>query len=115
MVWSRLDYWWYYSFKWAIYVNSFYLRPMATTDNQYICTDGPYKIIRHPGYLAFIISWIGFSAATGNWIVFITISAMALYAYVRRIKAEEQMLLDHFSVDYQQYMNESSRIIPFIY
>ncbi|CAO3628125.1 unnamed protein product [Cunninghamella blakesleeana] len=101
--------------RWAIHVNSFYLRPMATTDNQYICTDGPYKVIRHPGYLAFIIAWIGFSLATGNWIVCITISLMALYAYIRRINAEEQMLLDHFSVDYQQYMNESFRIIPFVF
>jgi protein-S-isoprenylcysteine O-methyltransferase Ste14 len=31
------------------------------------------------------------------------------YGYLLRIQAEEQMMLDRFGVDYQQYMNESYR------
>jgi protein-S-isoprenylcysteine O-methyltransferase Ste14 len=95
--------------RWTTYVNPFYLRSMATTDDHFICTDGPYKTIRHPGYLAFLIAWIGFALMTDNWISFWIITSLMTYAYIKRIQAEEQMMLDRFGVDYQQYMNESNR------
>lgn len=95
--------------RWTTYVNPFYLRTMATTDDHFICTDGPYKTIRHPGYLAFLIAWIGFGLITDNWISFFMITVLMTYAYLARIQAEEQMMLDRFGIDYQQYMNESYR------
>ncbi|KAI8076354.1 uncharacterized protein BX664DRAFT_287897 [Halteromyces radiatus] len=101
--------------RWAIHVNAFYLRPLATTDDQYLCTDGPYKVIRHPGYLAFYLAWVGFGLASGNWVALVMIVLVMGYAYIRRIQAEEQMMLEQFGVDYQQYASESFRILPFIY
>ncbi|GAA5812396.1 hypothetical protein MFLAVUS_005848 [Mucor flavus] len=95
--------------RWTTFVNPFYLRTMATTDDHYICTDGPYKTIRHPGYLAFLLAWIGFGLVTSNWISFFMITVLMTWAYILRIQAEEQMMLDRFGVDYQQYMNESYR------
>lgn len=95
--------------RWTTYVNPFYLRTIATTDDHFICTDGPYKTIRHPGYLAFLIAWIGFGLITDNWISFFMITVLMTYAYLARIQAEEQMMLDRFGIDYQQYMNESYR------
>ncbi|KAG2213979.1 hypothetical protein INT47_001249 [Mucor saturninus] len=101
--------------RWTTFVNPFYLRTMATTDDHYICTDGPYKTIRHPGYLAFLLAWIGFGLVSDNWISFLMITLLMTYAYILRILAEEQMMLDRFGVDYQQYMNESYRLVPFIF
>lgn len=95
--------------RWTTYVNPFYIRTIATTDDHFICTDGPYKTIRHPGYLAFLIAWIGFGLITDNWISFFMITVLMTYAYLARIQAEEQMMLDRFGIDYQQYMNESYR------
>ncbi|KAI9254732.1 hypothetical protein EDC94DRAFT_696703 [Helicostylum pulchrum] len=101
--------------RWTTFVNPFYLRTMATTDDHYICTDGPYKTIRHPGYLAFLLAWIGFGLVTSNWISFFMITILMTWAYILRIQAEEQMMLDRFGVDYQQYMNESYRLLPWIF
>jgi protein-S-isoprenylcysteine O-methyltransferase Ste14 len=95
--------------RWTTYVNPFYLRTMATTDDHFICTDGPYKRIRHPGYLAFLLAWLGFGLVTENWVSFLMVSVLMLWTYLLRIAAEEQMMLDRFGVDYQQYMNESYR------
>ncbi|KAI9011905.1 hypothetical protein CLU79DRAFT_709854 [Phycomyces nitens] len=92
--------------RWATHVNPFYLRTVATTDDQYICTNGPYKLIRHPGYLAFLLAWVGFGLIT-NWFSFGVVLAVAVYSYVRRIQAEEQMMMDVFGVDYQQYADET--------
>ncbi|KAL7319736.1 hypothetical protein PS15m_002835 [Mucor circinelloides] len=101
--------------RWTTYVNPFYLRAMATTDDHFICTEGPYKTIRHPGYLAFLLAWIGFGFMTNNWISFVMVTVLMLWGYLLRILAEEQMMLDRFGVDYQQYMNESYRLVPFIF
>ncbi|KAI8987662.1 hypothetical protein BDF20DRAFT_281514 [Mycotypha africana] len=100
---------------WATFVNPFYLRALATTDDHFICTDGPYQYIRHPGYLAFMLAWIGFAFVTQNWISFGMITVLMTWVYVLRIRAEEQMMLDRFGVDYQQYINETRRLIPVIY
>jgi protein-S-isoprenylcysteine O-methyltransferase Ste14 len=94
---------------WATQSNTFYLLSMATTDDHYICTDGPYRVVRHPGYCSFLVAFIGFGLATGNVIAFIMIAVLMVYAYILRIQAEEQMMLDRFGVDYQQYMSETYR------
>ncbi|OAD77131.1 hypothetical protein PHYBLDRAFT_142644 [Phycomyces blakesleeanus NRRL 1555(-)] len=93
--------------RWAMHVNPFYLRAVATTDDQYICIDGPYKVIRHPGYMAFLLAWVGFGLAISNWFSFGVVLIVAVYSCVRRIQAEEQMMMDVFGVDYQQYADET--------
>ncbi|CEP13615.1 hypothetical protein [Parasitella parasitica] len=95
--------------RWTTYVNPFYLRAMATTDDHFICTDGPYRTIRHPCYLAFLLAWVGFGFMTNNWISLAMVTVLMLWGYLLRILAEEQMMLDRFGVDYQQYMNETYR------
>ena len=101
--------------RWSMLVNTFYMRAIATTENQYICTEGPYKVVRHPGYAAFVVGWLGFGLATQNWMAFLTTAVVITFAYIKRVFAEEQMMLEQFSVDYQQYINESSRLIPFVF
>ncbi|KAG0742844.1 hypothetical protein G6F23_006495 [Rhizopus arrhizus] len=82
--------------RWTTLTNPFYLRSMSTTDDHYI-------------------SWTGFAIIFGNWISFLLIFMPILCVYLLRIQAEEQMMLDRFGVDYQQYMYETYRIIPFIF
>jgi protein-S-isoprenylcysteine O-methyltransferase Ste14 len=55
------------------------------------------------------VAFLGFGLATGNVIAFIMIAVLMMYAYILRIQAEEQMMLDRFGVDYQQYMSETYR------
>ncbi|KAI8878365.1 hypothetical protein K501DRAFT_258716 [Backusella circina FSU 941] len=100
---------------WTTQSNTFYLLSMATTDDHYICTDGPYRVLRHPGYSSFLLAFLGFGLATGNLIAFIMITVLVVYAYILRIQAEEQMMLDRFGVDYQQYMTETYRLLPFVF
>ncbi|ORX46312.1 hypothetical protein DM01DRAFT_1339629 [Hesseltinella vesiculosa] len=101
--------------RWSIYSNTFYIRAIATTDDQFLCTDGPYKIIRHPGYLAFILAWWGFAVASGNWILTMLLGLGMTFVYIRRVLAEEQMMLERFGVDYQQYVEETFRLLPFVF
>ncbi|KAI9244065.1 hypothetical protein BY458DRAFT_561083 [Sporodiniella umbellata] len=100
--------------RWAVLTNPFYLCSMSTTDDQYICTTGPYKTIRHPGYCAYLISWAGFTLVVGNWLFFFIVFVPLTCTYFVRIQAEEQMMLDRFAMDYQQYTYETYRMIPYV-
>jgi protein-S-isoprenylcysteine O-methyltransferase Ste14 len=92
----------------------FYTRTLKVTENQTIVRAGPYRLIRHPGYLGSILMWIGAATATANWIVILITLAAVLSAYVYRIQNEEKMLLIA-NAEYAEYRKHTWRLIPFLY
>ena len=95
-------------------LGAFYTRTLKVADGQTIVRDGPYRLIRHPGYLGMILMWIGASAATGNWVVLLIVVAVILAAYHYRIQSEEKML-DSTLPGYGEYRSHTWRLIPPIY
>ncbi len=83
-------------------------------ENQVIVREGPYRLIRHPGYLGMILIWSGIAAATANWIVILIVFVVTISAYYYRIENEEKMLLS-MHADYSEYRSHTWRLIPFIY
>ncbi|KAH8550877.1 hypothetical protein BGW37DRAFT_61630 [Umbelopsis sp. PMI_123] len=100
---------------WAIHVNQFFVVDLTVSDDMFICTDGPYKVIRHPGYLGTLLIWTGFGLAATNWFVLIFVAGLVTYALIRRIQVEEEVLFERFGVDYQAYADETARLFPFVY
>jgi protein-S-isoprenylcysteine O-methyltransferase Ste14 len=95
-------------------LGAFYTRTLKVTENQIIIRDGPYRFIRHPGYLGSILMWMGVAAATANWIVILIVLLVTFSAYYYRIENEEDMLLTT-QMDYPEYRAHTWRLIPFIY
>ncbi|KAI8579212.1 hypothetical protein K450DRAFT_243298 [Umbelopsis ramanniana AG] len=100
---------------WAIHVNQFFVVDLTVSDDMFICTDGPYKVIRHPGYMGTLLIWVGFGLAATNWFVLIFVAGLVTYALIRRIQVEEEVLFERFGVDYQAYADETARLFPFLY
>ena len=74
---------------------------------------GPYRIIRHPMYLALLLTTLPLIISSFS-IFRLSIWIMLLLDLVLKIKYEEKLLLE--AVDgYENYLNESHKIIPFIY
>jgi protein-S-isoprenylcysteine O-methyltransferase len=44
----------------------FYSRTLCTSSEQVVMESGPYRVIRHPGYLGSIMVWTGFGVASGS-------------------------------------------------
>ncbi len=100
---------------WASRVlGAFYTRTLQVAQGQTIIREGPYRVIRHPGYLGMILLWVGVSAATGNWIVILVVLVAILAAYHNRIQNEEQMLLSTLP-GYAEYRSGTWRLLPPIY
>ena len=91
-----------------------YTRTLRVAQGQHIVQAGPYRFIRHPGYLGMILMWVGASAATGNWIVLLVVFIVIIAAYHNRIYNEEKMLLSKLP-GYDEYRSHTWRLLPPIY
>jgi protein-S-isoprenylcysteine O-methyltransferase Ste14 len=95
-------------------LGAFYTRTLKVTENQFIVREGPYRLIRHPGYLGSILMWMGVAAATANWIVLAVVLVVIFGVYIYRIQTEEKMLA-MTNVEYAEYQKHTWRLIPLIY
>ena len=77
-------------------------------------SDGPYRVIRHPGYAAALVAAVTSGVALGSWISTF-IAPVSLVLIVRRILIEDRML----QRDLPGYMNYAERVryrlIPYIW
>ena len=101
---------------WATQVlGSFYTRTLRTEAEQRLIAEGPYRVVRHPGYLGSVLLWLGAGIATGNWIAVMAISFPVLGGYWYRMRAEEAMLAEAFPGEYESYARRTWRVVPFVY
>jgi len=96
-------------------LGQFYTRTLRTEEGQRIVQEGPYRLIRHPGYLGTLLLWIGAALAIRNWLTLIVILVVMLIAYTYRISVEEKMLNATFGDVYQAYRKHTWRLLPPIY
>ncbi len=87
---------------------------LQITESHQLITDGYYKYIRHPLYLAETLRNFSFilifSSLYGA--LFMVVGTIFL---LLRIRTEEKMLIDAFGKDYIEYQKKTKKIIPYIY
>jgi protein-S-isoprenylcysteine O-methyltransferase len=93
----------------------FYTRTLRVTGDQHVVTSGPYRLIRHPGYLGSLLVWLGYCLGVGNWIALLAVAALMTGAYAWRIHAEERMLAETLGDEYRAYQRRTARLVPFVY
>jgi protein-S-isoprenylcysteine O-methyltransferase Ste14 len=101
---------------WANHIlGEFYTRTLKVTEKQVIVEEGPYKLIRHPGYMGMILLWVGAGLAVGNWLALLLAAGVMFAAYAYRIRSEETMMAASYGEQYQSYQRQTRKLIPFIY
>ena len=96
-------------------LGEFFTRTLLVAENQRIVREGPYRLVRHHGYLADLLLWIGAAVATHNVVVIFCICVVMALAYSYRIRREEAMMLSALGEPYAAYMAQTKRLIPLIY
>ncbi len=77
-----------------------------------IRSTGPYKFIRHPFYLSYILTWMAAPFTAESWALSLT-SFLMLAAYIKLIKDEESALLSGAHAEtYQKYRSQTGALIP---
>jgi protein-S-isoprenylcysteine O-methyltransferase Ste14 len=88
-----------------------YTRTLRIEGNQGLIESGPYRYLRHPGYLGSLLTWTGFALASRSIPVTALVGGLLGGAYRRRILAEEE-LLERELPGYAEYARRTSRLIP---
>jgi protein-S-isoprenylcysteine O-methyltransferase Ste14 len=92
-----------------------YSRTLRTDhDGQALIDSGPYRLIRHPGYLGSLLTWTGFALTSRSASVVALTSSLLGAAYGKRITAEEQ-LLQRDLPGYATYSQRTKKLVPFIW
>lgn len=92
-----------------------YTRTLRATEGQSLVTHGPYRVLRHPGYAASCLVWIGATLAFGRWPAAVVVGVLLILAYSWRIRAEETMLEATFGQAYRDYAARTWRLVPRVY
>jgi protein-S-isoprenylcysteine O-methyltransferase Ste14 len=77
----------------------------------HVVTDGPYRIVRHPGYLGMIVAAPAAALALGSWLALVPAIAYSLLI-ARRAALEDRYLREHLD-GYADYADRVRfRLVP---
>ena len=101
---------------WAMAVNPFF-SPVVRIQSErghHLVTGGPYRMIRHPGYLAMLISVPATALAIGSWLALIP--GLTFSGVIARRAAIEDEFLKLNLAGYSSYaLKVRSRLVPSIW
>ena len=80
---------------------------------QTLATNGPYKVVRNPMYLARFLILFGCLMFLGNWAVLAICPVIYYFYMVNRVGREEVRLQQLLGEPYALYCREVSRFVPF--
>jgi protein-S-isoprenylcysteine O-methyltransferase Ste14 len=125
--WSDLNIWWMvpgvisllfamFLSEWALMENKFFELGVRIQKErgQKVVTTGPYAIVRHPGYIAFILLYFSFPLIVGSFYALFASLFTALLLVIRT--ALEDATLQEELKGYVEYTKRTRyRLIPFIW
>lgn len=97
---------------WAL--RGFYTVRLGMQTGHRLVTSGPYHLVRHPGYLSYILSMTGIGLALSS-LIGLGLVVLVLPFLLWRIEREEEMLVAEFGEEYRTYMKQTKRLIPLVY
>ncbi|WP_316896864.1 isoprenylcysteine carboxylmethyltransferase family protein [Pseudodesulfovibrio indicus] len=75
-------------------------------------TDGPFALVRHPMYSAWLVFLFpGLALVTGAWAI-VAASVAGWFAFRRWAPVEERSMLDRFGSAYERYREQVPALIP---
>lgn len=91
-----------------------YSRTLRAEAEQPVVDRGPYRLVRHPGYLGSLMTWTGFALTSRSTPVVATVAALLARVYSHRITAEEALLHRELP-GYLEYTGHTNKLIPFVW
>jgi protein-S-isoprenylcysteine O-methyltransferase Ste14 len=100
---------------WSTYtLGKFFTYVVVIAKDHRLITKGPYRFVRHPGYLGGLLIFIGFGIASQSLIIGVTIVSMLCLAYAYRLHVEEAALREKFGKKYEEYSKRTAMLIPHV-
>ncbi|HVR39808.1 MAG TPA: isoprenylcysteine carboxylmethyltransferase family protein [Thermoanaerobaculia bacterium] len=101
---------------WAVRTLGRYFTWFITVyDDHKVIRSGPFRFIRHPAYGGALILFVSTLVFLHAWISVALSFAFQLFAYVRRIHYEEEMMVDRLGESYVAYKREVRALVPLLW
>ncbi len=79
---------------------------------QILITSGPYRMIRHPIYTAFLLILGSTLFISSNWLIGLCWIGMTALETASRVQFEEALMVEFFGDQYREYMKKTGRLLP---
>ncbi len=87
----------------------------STDAPEHLVTRGPYRFVRNPFYLSYMLAWVAGFFVTAQWILIVVAAVMFVF-YDRAARDEEKKFLSsNLSGEYQAYFSKTKRFLPGVY
>ncbi len=101
---------------WAVFqLGKSFSYDVKRPDGNVLITTGPYRFIRHPGYLGLFILATLPGIIMGSIAGFTGLLITTLTQTVFRIRGEDRMLEKEFGAAFQTYKRRKYRLLPYLY
>lgn len=77
----------------------------------HLVKQGPYRYIRHPGYLSHLMCMLGMSLAFSS-VIGLVLTLVMIPVLFQRTMTEEAMLEKEFGEEYREYQGHTGRLLP---
>jgi protein-S-isoprenylcysteine O-methyltransferase Ste14 len=85
---------------------------LEVRDGHRLVTQGLYRYVRHPMYLALLLYSLGQALVLPNWVAGPSYIVAVGLLVVLRVGPEERMMLAEFGKDYEAYARRTRRLVP---
>jgi protein-S-isoprenylcysteine O-methyltransferase Ste14 len=99
--------------SWAMITNKFFSSHVRiqTDRGHTVVKEGPYRVVRHPGYAGVLLAWLAAPVFFSSWWVIIP-TVLVMIANIIRTAKEDQTLLEELP-GYDEYAREVKyRLVP---
>ena len=106
----------YATVTWSMVANAFFSTVVRIQEERghQVCTAGPYSIVRHPGYIGWILFELAGPIMLGSWWAFIPGLLIVILTIIRTAK-EDRTLCDELA-GYREYTQKTRyRLLPGIW
>ncbi|TDL31554.1 isoprenylcysteine carboxylmethyltransferase family protein [Jeotgalibacillus sp. S-D1] len=98
-----------------IHLKNQFTRNVTVRDGDEIVSTGPYRRLRHPLYTGLLMISLGMSLFFMSIVGAVFGALIVSWTLMKRIRYEEDLLIEKFGLDYKQWMSKRARLFPFIY
>jgi len=76
--------------------------------------NGPYRLVRHPVYLALTVAILGIPVSLGSWPGLVAVFLLFLPTEIYRAKLEDKALALKFGKEWEEYAGKTRFMLPFL-
>lgn len=101
---------------WAVLtLGRFFTWFITVYDDHQVIRSGPFRFMRHPAYGGALLLFVATLLFLHAWIGAALSLVFQLFAYVRRIRYEEEMMIDRLGESYVAYRRDVRALVPLLW